>query len=188
MTPGTPNHSIVLRKPQLEMLPEYVAALEAGWSPSTTRDVCAEQLAAIRQDAAAFIADLQEREGGTITLPDGTQAARVPGPIFWISDGAFCGQINLRHQPGTLELPPYVSGHVGYSVVPWKRRQGIATAALRLVLPIAAARGLPRVCLTCDEDNSISRRVIEGAGGQLTGTERCLQTGATKLVFWIDTA
>jgi predicted acetyltransferase len=188
MTPDTLDYSVVLRTPDLEMLAQYVAALQSGWSPSTTRDMCAEQLAAINEDPAAFIADVQEREGGTVTLPDGTQAPRVPGPMFWIWDGQFCGQINLRYQPGTLDLPPHVSGHVGYSVVPWKRRRGIASQALQLILPVAAARGLARVCLTCDEDNAPSRRVIERAGGRLTGTEPFLETGVTKLVFWIDTA
>jgi hypothetical protein len=84
MTPDTLDYSVVLRTPDLEMLAQYVAALQSGWSPSTTRDMCAEQLAAINEDPAAFIADVQEREGGTVTLPDGTQAPRVPGPMFWI--------------------------------------------------------------------------------------------------------
>ena len=179
---------LTLRQPAPDMLPEYTAALRTGWSPSTTRDISGEQLAAIAADEAAFLASLQGDQPGTITLPDGQVVPRVPGPVFWIWDGAFCGQINLRHQPGTLDLPPQVSGHIGYAVVPWKRRQGIATKALRLMLPLARARGLPRVLITCDEDNLPSRRVIEAAGGVFSGRERAEEHGGVmKLLFWVAT-
>jgi predicted acetyltransferase len=168
------------------MLPAYVSALETGWSPSTTRDLSGEHLAAIRADPEGFLRDQQERVGGTIALKDGSKAPRIPGPLFWIWDGSFCGQINLRYQEGTLDLPAYVSGHVGYAVVPWKQRQGIATAALRLLLPIAAGRGLDRVLITCDVGNEPSRKVVERAGGVPAGTECSDDHGAKKL-FWVRT-
>ena len=179
--------SIQLRSPDAAMLAAYVAALEAGWSPSTTRDVTGEHLAAIAADPAAFLLDQQERSGGTITLKDGGKAPRIPGPIFWIWDGGFCGQINLRYQHGTLDLPPHVSGHVGYSVVPWKQRRGIATQALRELLPVAASRGLREVLITCDADNEGSRKVIERAGGVYAGSEFSAEHGTTKLLFWVAT-
>ncbi len=74
-----------------------------------------------------------------IRLPGGGEVPRLPGVVLWIWDGGFCGAINLRYQPGTEELPPHVSGHVGYAVVPWKQRQGHTTRALGLLLPIARA-------------------------------------------------
>ncbi len=82
-------------------------------------------------------------------------------------DGEFCGTIGFRWQPGTSELPPYCLGHIGYSVVPWKRRRGYATRALQLLLPDARSEGLPYVELTSDADNLASRRVIEANGGKL---------------------
>ncbi len=102
---------------------------------------------------------------GTLLRADGTRVARLPGRILWISDGAFCGVIGFRHQPGTEDVPEGVSGHVGYAVVPWKRRRGIATRALALLLPLARGAGLRRILLTCDKDNIPSRRVIEANGG-----------------------
>jgi predicted acetyltransferase len=59
----------------------------------------------------------------------------------------------VRWQPGTAELPSYVLGHVGYSVVPWKRRRGYATAALAELLTQIPALGLPYLELTTDADN-----------------------------------
>jgi predicted acetyltransferase len=181
------TQDVELRVPDHAMLPFYVAALEAGWSPSNTRDISGIQLAAIRADPDAFLSSVHEQPGAPLTLADGTTVARLPGPTFWIWDGAFCGSINLRYQAGTLDLPPHVSGHVGYAVVPWKRGQGIATQALRLILPIAAGRGLSRVLVTCDVDNVGSRRVAERAGGAYAGTAPAPEHGSSKLLFWLAT-
>lgn len=174
--------------PSLDRLGAYVAALRAGWSPSTTRDVTAEELAAITEDAPAHLARLRGEIGGVIRLPDGREVARLPGVVLWIWDGAFCGAISLRYQPRTEDLPPHVSGHAGYAVVPWKRRQGHATRALSLLLPIAHQFGLPRLLITCDEDNHASRRVIEANGGTPDGTEwHGDKPDVPKLRFWIAT-
>ncbi len=180
--------TVDLVEPGLDRLPEYVEALKAGWSPNTLRDVSGEQLAAIGQDADEFLRDLKKPEGRTVALGDGGIRPRLPGRTFWIWDGAFCGAINVRFTPGTLELPPYVSGHLGYAVVPWKRGRGYATQALASLLPIARDLGLPRVSATCDPGNAASRRVIENNGGvsQITLSNQEADTG--KLLYWIDTA
>ena len=114
-----------------------------------------------------FLSDQVDREarGPSITLPDGSAVPRLPGYSQWMWDGEFCGSIGLRWQPGTTELPPYCLGHVGYSVVPWKRRHGYATRALQLLLPQARAEGIAHIELTTDADNVASRRVIETNGG-----------------------
>ena len=64
-------------------------------------------------------------------------------------------------------MPPYVLGHIGYSVVPWKRGRGHATRALGLLLPDARAEGLAYVELTVQPENRSSRHVIEANGGVL---------------------
>jgi len=162
---------IELKTPTLELLPHYVAALEQGWSSDNLRGRVAaeEQLASIASDAAAFIARQTDPEakGLPVTLPDGSKVARIPGRIFWIWDGAFCGSLGLRWLNGTAALPAHVLGHVGYAVVPWKQRQGAATAALGAVLPYARALGLPYVEITTDPDNLASQKVITTNGGVL---------------------
>jgi predicted acetyltransferase len=157
--------------PSREYLASYVSALERGWSPDNTRGVSAaeEELRRIALDAEAFLASLVDRDarGGPITLPDGTNVPRLSGYRRWLWDGEFCGTIGLRWQRGTEALPPYCLGHIGYAVVPWKRRRGYATCALGEMLQDAKAEGLRYVEITTDPDNVASQRVIEANGGVL---------------------
>ena len=155
--------------PTAEHLPSYVAALRRSWSPSTESDISAQVLAEIEADADDFLVGADDRhpDGRTVTLPDGSLVPRLPGFARWMWDGEFCGSINLRWQEGTTDLPPHCLGHIGYSVVEWKRRRGYATEALRQMLPLAREVGLPFVEITTDPDNVGSQRVIEANGGVL---------------------
>ncbi len=162
--------AIELVAPTDAHLPSYVESLRRSWSPNTTRqEVADEQLAAIAEDPVAFLAGMDDRDGRLpdIVLPDGSTRRRIPGFTRWLWDGEHGGSINLRWLPGTADLPPHVLGHIGYSVVPWKRRLGYATAALALLLPEAAEVGLPYVELTTDTDNEASQKVITANGGVL---------------------
>ena len=111
--------------PSLAHLDAYADALRRGWSPDNVRlaEAAREELEWIAEDRAAFVAMLEDREAkrGPITLPDGSQVPRLPGYRRWMWDGDFCGSIGFRWQPGTSALPAYCLGHIGYSVVPWKR-------------------------------------------------------------------
>ena len=156
--------------PGEEYLASYIDALKRGWSPDTMRPTAAEeQLARIAADRALFLAQQVDREGKgpLVVLPDGKMVPRLPGYHLWMWDGEFCGVINFRWQPGTTALPPHCLGHIGYSVVPWKRGRGYATRALELLLPEVDKEGLEFVELTTDVDNIPSRKVIEANGGIL---------------------
>lgn len=156
--------------PAAQYLAGYVHALQQGWSPDNLRPQAAsEQLELIAQDPIRFTSEQVDRgaKGAPVILPSGETAVRLPSYAQWMWDGEFCGAISLRWQPGTTDLPPYCLGHIGYSVVPWKRRRGYATRALQLLLPRASAEGLAFVELTTDADNVASRRVIESNGGEL---------------------
>lgn len=191
----------MLVRPAREHLAGYVDALQRGWSPNTMRPEAAqEELAQIAADPDAFLAlmDDPEARGGPVTLPDGSQVTRLPGLRRWLWDGggngegdrAFVGSINLRWQAGTAELPAHVLGHIGYSVVPWKRRQGHATRGLALLLDEARRIGLPWVELTTDPDNTASQRVIEANRGRLVERfeKGAAYGGAPGLRYRIDLA
>ncbi|TPK68707.1 MULTISPECIES: GNAT family N-acetyltransferase [unclassified Mesorhizobium] len=183
---------IEIVKPGLKHLASYKVALERGWSPDNVRlmEAAREQLAAIEEDPAAFLASLDDPEakGPPITLPDGRQVPRLPGFRRWMWDGETSGSIGLRWQKGTSALPPHVLGHIGYAVVPWKQRRGYATEALRLMLDEARAVGLAHVDITAKPGNPASHKVILANGGRLV--ERFLEDaaygGAETLRFRID--
>lgn len=90
----------------------------------------------------------------------------VPTTELWYVDGAtYLGTLVIRHR-----LTPRLhseGGHIGYNVVPMRRRHGHATAMLAESFRYCRALGLTRLLLTCEQDNNGSRRVIEANGGQL---------------------
>ncbi len=91
---------------------------------------------------------------------------------WWMEDpdqaDEFVGSISLRHHIDHPMLST-IGGHVGYSVRPRARGRGFASDALRQVVPRAAARGIPRLLVTCDLDNVASARTIETCGGVFEG-------------------
>jgi predicted acetyltransferase len=180
-----------LVRPTMAHLPSYVAALERGWSADTARSEIAvrEELAAIERDAPQFVAFLTDREaaGPPYTLPTGVKVPRVPGFLLWMWDGEFCGSIGFRWQPGTVELPDYVLGHIGYAVVPWKQRRGYATRALGTMLQHPRNEGLPYVELTTDEDNHGSQKVMRANGAVFVErfTKPAIRGGGETLRFRI---
>lgn len=187
---------VSLHAPGRDVLPAYVGALEAGWSPNTMRDVAPEQLAAIAADSEGFLAGLNGR-GGKIRLHDGSEVDRLPGIIRWIiaadrPERPFVGSINLRWQEDEAgnpvpDLPSHVLGHVGYTILPDHAGNGYASAALAAVLREARTIGLPFVKITCDADNTASRRIIEKNGGRFIESFVAPFYGPEeRLMYWID--
>jgi predicted acetyltransferase len=73
--------------------------------------------------------------------------------------------VTIRHR-----LTPQLrrdGGHIGYIVVPAQRRRGHATTMLGGARAICRSWGMTDLLLTCLEDNTGSRRVIEANGGVL---------------------
>ncbi len=168
--------------PGPEHLPAYRSALQNGYWPSSLRGAASarEQLDHLQLDAQGFLAAKDDPQGlgPAVVLPDGSMAPRLPGLIRWIwlpntssEDPAqpFAGSIGLRWMHGHAPLPPHVLGHIGYSVVPWRRRQGLATWALAAMLPLARQQGMKRLEITTDPANLASQRVIQSNGGVLLG-------------------
>ncbi len=156
--------------PSQEHLASYCGALRRAWSPDTMRpEAGQEELVRIAEDPLLFLSLQSDREakGPPVVLLDGSSVQRLPSYRRWMWDGEFCGSIGFRWQPGTTALTPHCLGHIGYSVVPWKRRLGYATRALELLLPEARREGLDFVEITTDVDNTASQRVIEKNGGVL---------------------
>lgn len=78
--------------------------------------------------------------------------------------GVTVGAIVLRL--GDTEALRRYGGQVGYRVAPAHQRRGYATAALRLLMPVAVSHGLSALWITCRPGNIASRRVLEKAGAR----------------------
>ncbi len=98
---------------------------------------------------------------------------------WWVEGPDYLGRIALRHR--LTDWLRDFGGHIGYDVRPTARRRGHATAMLRAVLPHAHAVGIDPALLTCDLDNTVSRKVIEASGGVLEDERH------GKLRFWVPT-
>jgi predicted acetyltransferase len=183
------RETIELVWPAAKYLTGYVDALQKGWSPDNRRpQAAAEELARIEQDAVRFLSEQIDREakGPLVILPDGRKVPRLPGYSLWMWDGEFCGTISFRWQSGTTELPPYCLGHVGYSVVAWKRRRGYATRALQLLLPQAFAEGLPYLEVVTDFENILSSKQEKYLDSMIKAYEK--KTTVQIAVITIDTS
>lgn len=75
------------------------------------------------------------------------------------------GRIELR--VGNTNHIVMYAGHIGYGVEPEHRGRRYAARACRLLLPLAKSHGLEAIWITCNPDNTASRRTCELAGAEL---------------------
>jgi predicted acetyltransferase len=109
---------------------------------------------------------------------EGLPMGWVPETVFWLIDnGEFVGKINVRHRL-TAELVN-LGGHIGYDIRPSKRGQGYGKKMLELALLEAKKLDIENVLITCNFDNTPSKRVIEANGGIFEDQQ------GTKLRYWI---
>lgn len=95
-------------------------------------------------------------------------SSHYPFAIFGATDGAFLGGIAINHiaKPNRL-------ANVGYWVRTSRTRQGIASAAVRLVSQYAfGTLGLTRLEIACIPTNTASRRVAEKVGAKFESIAR----------------
>ncbi len=111
----------------------------------------------------------------------------VPSSEYWLFDGdEYVGRLSLRHELNDTLLA--WGGHIGYAIRPTKRMRGYGKEILRLGLEKARLMGLRRVLVTCDEDNTGSRKIIEHNGGVLENVVKIEGLAKCKLRYWIDIA
>ncbi|WP_025688338.1 GNAT family N-acetyltransferase [Paenibacillus zanthoxyli] len=96
----------------------------------------------------------------------GLAPGQVPQTLYFLyAEGRPVGYGKLRHWLTDSLL--VTGGHIGYCIRPSARRLGYGTALLAGLLDKARDLGIPRVLLTCNEDNEGSRRVIENNRGHM---------------------
>ena len=153
----------ILIEPTEEWLPEAAAYKRAFEAAGDSMDGTGSLRTA--QDMAQWLQtcrDFKRRETTPPQLVPATQLIYVRQ-----ADHALLGMLQVRH-----ELNDYLrlyAGHIGYSVHPLHRRQGVATRMLAAALPYCRQLGLERVMVTCNVENEGSRRTILHNGGVYEG-------------------
>ena len=112
-------------------------------------------------DFASFVNNSKRLETET-TNPDwSTQTT-----YFAFDKGEILGKISCRWEIDKGDLAR-AGGHIGYVTSPKYRQQGIMSKLLQFALAQYQERGITKVLITANEDNSASRRTIEKVGGSL---------------------
>ena len=139
----------------------FLAAVAEGGEGILTGRWCA------RGDQLASPGVLEELIAQLNAEEHDPQPGWVPALHRWIVDGPdYLGRITLR--AGLTPWLEEADGQIGYAV-----------------RPSARGRGMDRVLITCDDDNSISAAVIEHHGGVLEDRRR-LPGGPLRRRYWID--
>ena len=135
----------------------------------------------IARDFAGFVRGLVARADGA-RVPRGW----VPSVELWLIDGnEHVGTSHIRTQLND-QLRRY-GGNIGYEIRPSRRRQGFGKAILRLTLLWAGTLGLDRALVTCNHNNTGSRKIIEANGGVFEG-ESPVNVGSSVILerrYWI---
>jgi predicted acetyltransferase len=100
--------------------------------------------------------------------PGDPATGRVPAYSFRMvaaGGGIDIGGIQLR--VGNTKHILMYAGHIGYGVHTEHRGHRYAARACRLLLPLARRHGLGALWITCNPENTASRRTCELAGAEL---------------------
>lgn len=129
---------------------------------------------------ARYLARLDDQRRGRALPPD-----RVPATFLgaWVGR-ELVGRVSIRHELN--ESLAAWGGHIGYGVVPWRRRSGHAQEILRQAVIVARAAGVERILLVCDDTNVASARTIEACKGMLESVVDGPEGGGRLRRYWIS--
>lgn len=110
---------------------------------------------------------------------------RVPATTYLVvtvDTNYLVGMVNIRHRLN--DYLKTIGGHIGYSVRKSERQRGYATEMLGLALEKCKTLGIPRVLITCDQDNFASAKTIKNNQGQLS--QSFMHEGTMIEHYWIE--
>ena len=116
-----------------------------------------------------------------------TSFVNVPATTYFsvrVTDNTIVGTIQLRHEL-TDELRE-CGGHIGYGIRPSERKKGYGTQQLQLVLLKAKELCIPKVMITCDKDNTNSRKLAQKNGGVLEWEGFSEKAETDIQIYWIE--
>ena len=182
---------IELVKPSAKVLPSYLEALAEG-------DFCNMALGAfadespeeISKNPEEYIRRVNDSSPRVVQLPDGSEYCVTDHELYWLVDGdRYLGSVSLRYA-GDRELIEEFGGHVGIAIRPALLNKGYgvraSALALQLTAPLFKARGIESIFVTCNPNNSPSKRLIEHNGGKLAKEKSDAFGTGPSLIYVID--
>lgn len=100
--------------------------------------------------------------------------------LCWLGD-ELAGTVEIRHRLTDFQMD--FTGHIGFSIRPSRRGQGLAARLLALALEECRHFGLSRVLLTCSRTDAASRKAIEANGGILEN--ETAYEGDIRCRYWV---
>ncbi len=79
--------------------------------------------------------------------------------LYAFLNGKIIGRVSIRHELNDFLLRR--GGNIGYSVAESYRRKGFATELMRAGMDYCKTLGLPKILVTCDDENVPSWKIIE---------------------------
>lgn len=149
---------LILRELTLQDKEAFLAFL-SDWKDENTVVPYTARL--LGRDYETFLQDLVRNKQNMID-----PANRVPETLFFLFKGeTIIGSLSLRH---FLNQRLYeLRGHIGYGIAPSMRNKGYGTKILSMGLDVCKNMRIPRVLITCHQDNRGSASVIINNGGIL---------------------
>lgn len=159
---------VCLTIPHVGLIKSYQSALKKGWKihEGIADEDIIEEMEFIKKNPELFIEIItsSKTKQNYIELNNNDKIPAIPNFRFWIDDGEYCGEISLRWQNNSPELPDSCLGHLAWAVVPWKRGDGYAKKAVEKLLPIVKKLGLPWLDIAMTHDNIASWKTAENLG------------------------
>jgi predicted acetyltransferase len=121
---------------------------------------------------------------GNINTGKARTGILVPASTYFgVCADKIVGIIDIRHKLNKSLLK--IGGHIGYSVRPFERRKGYASAMLALALDECKKLNIKKALVTCNADNIASARTIIKNGG-IFENEVAEDNGRLVQRYWIN--
>lgn len=170
---------IELKLPNELLLQSYVEFLKdiiaEGKRPNQTQ--LEEEVRQIAQDPEEFL--IQEKKPEIVVASESYKLK-----LWVVLENEVIGYVIIRPK---LDPEHKYPSNIGYCIKPNARGKGHATEACHLAIIYARENfGLEKVWISCNQENTASRRVTEKNGG-IPSDSYTTPNGDVKLRFWIDT-
>ncbi|MBA3857120.1 MAG: hypothetical protein C0507_09465 [Cyanobacteria bacterium PR.3.49] len=182
---------IELVKPSAKVLPSYLEALAEGNFCNMALGAFADESPEdISKNPDDYIRRVNDTSPRLVQMPDGSEYSVTDHELYWlVDDNRYLGSVSLRYS-GDRELIEEFGGHVGIAIRPGLLNRGYGVRASMLALQLATthfkARGIHSIYVSCNPNNSPSKRLIEHNGGKLAKEKSDAFGTGPSLIYKID--